>query len=325
MAERIRWGILSTARIGENRVIPAIQRSRNGVVSAVASRSLERARAFAERLGIPAAYGSYEDLIDSPDVDAIYNPLPNSEHAAWSIRCAQAGKPVLCEKPLAKDAAEAQTMVDAFAERGVLLAEAFMYRFHPQHWRVKQIIAEGALGDLQFISASFTFTIRDENNIRLQRALAGGALMDVGCYCINAMRLLTGEEPVRVQALARFGERSGVDEAIAGLLEFPSGVLGHFDAGLRAYRLHTYEVRGTQGRIQLEQAFIPYGADTLIRCWQGDHYSEIVIPQVDQYQLMVEDFADALINRRPPKFPPQDAVENMRVIDRLLESARANG
>jgi predicted dehydrogenase len=321
--EKIRWGVISTARIGENRVIPAIQASSNGIVAAVASRSLEKAQAFAARLSIPKAYGSYEALLADPDIDAVYNPLPNSEHAAWSIAAAEAGKPTLCEKPLARDAAEAQMMVEAFAARGLLFAEAFMYRFHPQHAAARRIIAEGGIGAPQIISASFTFTVRSELDIRLRADLAGGALMDVGCYCVSAMRLLTGEEPAHAAAVARFGA-SGVDEAIAGALIFPSGVVGHFDAGVRASRLHMYEVRGTEGRILVDAAFVPHGLTTTVRHWHGDDYVEHSHPPVDQYRLMVEDFADALLHKRPPAYPPSDAVANMRVLDQLIASARAN-
>ena len=214
MTKGIRWGILSTARIGR-RVIPAIQASPQGEVAAVASRSLERAQAWSARHGIPRAYGSYEALIADSEIDAIYNPLPNSMHAEWSVKCAQAGKPTLSEKPFASDAPEAQTIVDAFDKRGVLLAEAFMYRFHPQHAKVREILSAGGIGKLQIINSSFTFPVADEANIRLSKALAGGALMDVGCYCVNLMRFMTGEEPVSATASAQFGEGSGVDETNA--------------------------------------------------------------------------------------------------------------
>ncbi|MBL8153885.1 MAG: Gfo/Idh/MocA family oxidoreductase [Anaerolineae bacterium] len=180
MTDKIRWGILSTANIGRRRVIPAFKLARNGVVAAVASRSLERAQAFAADLDIPTAYGSYEELLNDPNINAIYNPLPNSEHALWSIRCAEAGKPVLCEKPLASDAAEAQHMVDAFASRGVLLAEGFMYRFHPQAVKIKEMVENGALGTFNTINATFTFPIRTEDDIRMQTGLAGGWRVD-GC------------------------------------------------------------------------------------------------------------------------------------------------
>lgn len=322
MTNPVRWGILSTASIGEKRVIPAIRKSSNGVVAAVASRTLEQAQAFAARLQIPVAYGTYEELIAAPDIDAIYIPVPNSEHAKWSIRCAEAGKPTLCEKPLASNADEAARMVAAFAERGILFAEAFMYRFHPQHQRVKALIAMGAIGEPHVINATFSFPVTSEDNIRLRKDLAGGALMDVGCYCVNVMRFLTGEEPEKAAAFARFGERSGVDEVIAGVLRFPSGIVGHFDASLRSQRTHRYEVRGSEGRIEVPEAFVNYNADTVIRHWRGESYQEYVIPDADHYQLMVEDFADALLNGRPPAFPPADAIANMRVLDRLIVSAQ---
>ncbi len=317
----IRWGILSTANIGKNRVIPAIQVSSNGRVTAVASRSPEKARAFADELGIPTAFGSYEELIASPDVDAIYIPVPNSEHAMWAIRCAEAGKPTLCEKPLARNAAEAQRMVDVFARRGVLFAEAFMYRFHPQTQRVKQMIDEGAVGDLRSMTASFTFPIRREDDIRLSKPLAGGSLMDVGCYCINVMRFLLGGEPFEAHALSRVGTESGVDESLTGILAFPGGVLGHFDSGLRSSFNHTYEVRGSRGRIVVEQGFVmPKDSDTVIRWWHDDQYEEVNIPAANSYTLMAEDFAAALEDGHAPRFAPQDAVANMRTID-LLNAA----
>ncbi|MCY3865127.1 MAG: Gfo/Idh/MocA family oxidoreductase [Chloroflexi bacterium] len=322
MTDKIRWGILSTARIGR-RVIPAIQASHNGEVAAVASRSLERAQAWADLHKIPRAYGSYEALFEDEGIDAIYNPLPNSMHAEWSIRCAEAGMPTLSEKPFASDAPEAQSIVDAFEQHDLPLAEAFMYRFHPQHAKAQEIIAAGGIGELQIINSSFTFPISDGANIRLNKALAGGALMDVGCYCVNLMRFMTGEEPEGVRAAARIGERTGVDETLVGTLEFPSGVIGHFDCGLRSFGQHTYTLKGAEGMIVVPQSFvIDKAVDGIVRHWQGDNYSEQVVPAVDQYQLMVEDFADALLKQRPPRFAPADAVKNMVVVDRLLADAR---
>ena len=318
MTEKVRWGILSTANIGR-RVIPAIHASHNGVVAAVCSRSLERAQAFAAEQDIPRALGSYEQLIADGDIDAIYIPLPNSMHAEWSVKCAEAGVPTLCEKPFASDAAEAQSIVDAFAAHDVLLAEAFMYRFHPQHAKVKEIIAAGGIGDLQIINSSFTFAISDEANIRLSKPLAGGALMDVGCYCVNLMRFMTGEEPARITASGRIGASTGVDEALAGTLEFPSGVIGHFDCGLRAHRQHSYTLKGTEGMLVVPTSFVPdKAAETLVQHWHGDGFNVHVIPPIDHYQLMVEDFADALLNERAPRFAPTDAVQNMVVVDALL-------
>jgi predicted dehydrogenase len=324
MSEKIRWGILSTASIGYRRVVPAIQQSRNGVVTAIASRSLEKAREFAADRNIPKSYGSYEELIADPDIDAIYNPLPNSQHAEWSIRCAEAGKATLCEKPLASDTAEAQTMVDAFVSRGVPFTEGFMYRFHPQNVKVKQLLSEGAVGDINVMQASFTFAIRGEDNIRLNKDLAGGSLMDVGCYCINVMRLMTGEEPVSARAVQEIGAQSGVDEKFSGILKFPSGVVGHFDSGMRSFRTHTYEIRGTKGRIYVGEAFVaePY-TEPVIHLWQDGVHHEIKIAPVNQYTLMAEDFADALLNNRPPRYAADEGVYTMKAIDMLKAAAQS--
>jgi predicted dehydrogenase len=214
-------------------------------------------------------------------------------------------------------------MVDAFTSRGILFAEGFMYRFHPLADKVKQMVEDGAVGRLSSINASFTFSVRSEDNIRLSKELAGGSLMDVGCYCINLMRLMTGEEPVSGKAIASWGERSAVDEQLVGLLQFPSGVLGHFDCGVRQQWVHTYELRGSEGRILVEKGFTVQPAEEpIIRHWHGDQYEEIKLAAVNHYTLMAEDFAEALLNKRPPRFAPQDGVNNMRVIDMLLKDAQ---
>jgi D-xylose 1-dehydrogenase (NADP+, D-xylono-1,5-lactone-forming) len=325
MPEKVRWGVISTANIGTKRVIPAIQASRNGEVVAIASRDRDRAQAAAQQLGIPRAYGSYEELIADPEVDAIYNPLPNSMHAEWSIQCAEAGKPTLCEKPFARDAPEAQLMVNAFVERNVLFAEAFMYRFHPQTQKVKALVDAGAIGKINVMNASFDFALGpgSEANIRLSKELVGGGLMDVGCYCINIMRLLIGEEPHAGHAFAQIGAQTRVDETLAAVLEFPSGAVGHFDCSLRSGKAHTYDVRGTQGRIQVAKGFVmDPDREMVIEHWQPGAYSRITIPPANSYTLMAEDFADALLNNRPPRYAPQDGVDNMQVIDMLVDTLR---
>lgn len=318
---KIRWGILSTANIGTGRVIPAMQQSRNGVVQAIASRTAERAQQAADALGIPRAHGSYEALLADPEVDAIYNPLPNSMHAEWSIRCADAGLPVLCEKPLAVNAAEAEEMVVAFARHDLLLAEGFMYRFHPQTQKVLDLLRGGAVGDLAMVNASFNFPIdlSDLDNIRLSRELEGGALMDIGCYCISAARLMTGEEPTQAHGVSRSGAVSEVNEVLGAVLDFPSGAVAVIDCSLRNQRVQSYDLRGTRGRIRVETAYVTQPDEaTLIETWgiDGD-YSRITIPPANSYTLMAEDFADALLQGRAPKYPPGDGVANMRVIDML--------
>jgi predicted dehydrogenase len=330
--KKLRWGIISTARIGAGQVIPAIHQSNNGVVAAVGSRDIERGREFAAKNNIPKVYGSYEALLADPDIDAVYNPLPNDLHGYWSLKAAEAGKHVLCEKPLAKDAAEAEHMVAEFKRRGLLLAEAFMYRFHPQIRKVKALLSEGSVGQIQLVQASFSFSIRNEDDIRLKADMAGGALMDVGCYCVNVIRHLTGEEPTEARALADFGARSGVDERLVGVLRFPSGVLAHLDCSLRTHMTQTVDIRGTHGRIFVERAFVPFRPDPdapiFIRHWSSvpkveqHQYAEYRVEPVNQYTLMAEDFADSVLNQRPPAFPIEDSINNMRVIDMLLAAAR---
>lgn len=318
---KIRWGILSTAKIGTERVIPAMQQSRNGAVVAIASRDRERAQRAADALGIPRAHGSYEALLADPEIDAIYNPLPNSMHAEWSIRCAEAGLPVLCEKPLAVDAAEAEAMVVAFAKRDLLLAEGFMYRFHPRTLKALELVRGGAIGDLVLVTASFNvpLDLTDLGNIRLSRELAGGALMDIGCYCISVARLMTGEEPAQAHGVGRSGAASQVNELLGGVLDFPSGAVAIIDCSLRNQRVQSYDLRGTLGRIRVESAYVTQpDEETLIEMWGADgEYSRSSIPPANSYTLMAEDFADALLHDRPPLYPPGDGVANMRVIDML--------
>ena len=242
-------------------------------------------------------------------------------HAEWSIRCAEAGLPVLCEKPLAVDAAGAESMVVAFAKRDLLLAEGFMYRFHPQTQKVLDLLRGGAIGDLVLVTASFDFPIdlADLGNIRLSKELEGGALMDIGCYCVSATRLMTGEEPVTARAVSRTGDVSGVNEVLGGVLDFPSGAVGIIDCSLRNHRVQSYDLRGTLGRIRVETAFVTQpDEETVIETWgAGGEYSRTTIPPANSYTLMAEDFADALLHDRPPLYPPGDGVANMRAIDML--------
>ncbi len=315
---RLRWGILSTARIGLRRVIPAIQRSHSGAVVAIASRERERAAAVASRFGIPRAHGSYEELLADPQVEAIYNPLPNSLHADWSIRAAQAGKHVLCEKPLAANAGQAARMVEVCARAGVLLQEAFMYRFHPQIECLQQLVREGAIGRPWLVRSAFTFTVSSPQDIRLRPDLAGGGLMDVGCYCVNLSRLLLGE-PSRADAAAVFEQ--GVDVRLAGLLHFPQG-MALFDCGLRLPPRQLCEVVGETGVIVLPRPFQPEEDAAVLILRRGDREERIEVPGTNQYVRMVDHFAQCVRHGTPPRYPPQDAVANMRVLDLLRDACR---
>jgi D-xylose 1-dehydrogenase (NADP+, D-xylono-1,5-lactone-forming) len=325
MTERkVRWGVISTANIGRRAVLPAIQRSRNGVLVAVGSRDADKARAFANELDIPRSYGSYQAVLDDPEVEAIYIPLPNSLHREWAIRAAEAGKHVLCEKPLGMDAAECAEMEAAARAHGVLLMEAFMYRFHPQTTRVRELITAGSVGEPRLIRASFSFRLTNPANIRLNPELGGGSLMDVGCYCVNIARTLYQAEPTEVQALAEWGA-SGVDELMVGSMRFPNGRWAQFDCSLAMARRETYQVIGDEGFIDVPVAFLPGAADTRlhIRKQQGPRVE--TIRGVDEYQLMVEHFADCVLGGTMPLYPATEAAANMRTIAALYQSARNGG
>jgi len=327
MSERIRWGILSTANIGIKRFIPGAQGSRNGIVEAIASRDGARAREVAARLGIARAYGSYEELLADPELDAIYIPLPNSLHAEWTAKAAAAGKPVLCEKPLAIDSAQARTMIDTCASLGVPLMEAFMYRFHPQHARVRELIDAGAIGELRAVRTAFTFMLEPfpVQNVRLKADLAGGALMDVGCYTVNAARMLFGEEPAWASAQWDFREEFGVEVTLAGVLGFSDNRMATFDCGFRAAGQGYYVAAGMKGQIEVLNAFVPQPEDVSILVTDAGGRREERIAGVDQYRLEAEEFADALLERRTPRIPPSDAIGTLRAIEALHRSARAGG
>ncbi len=321
----VNWGVISTANIGKKAVNPAIQASSNGELLAVASREEARARAFAEETGIPTAYGSYEALLEDDRIQAVYIPLPNGLHREWTVRAAEKGKHVLCEKPLALDAAECREMEAAASANGVKLMEAFMYRFHPRTEQVLEMIRSGAIGELKQIRSSFTFLLTRPDNIRWDPALGGGALMDVGCYCVNVSRTVTGMEPVEVRAMGNF-RSSGVDEQLAGSLLFENGLLAHFDCALTMERTEVYHVQGTEGHLRVLDAFLPGTDDAVIEQFDTqDYLTKLTVPGADEYRLMVEHFADCVLNDRPVRYTAEEAALNMRVIEALYESARNNG
>jgi predicted dehydrogenase len=243
------------------------------------------------------------------------------------LRAAEAGKAVLCEKPLTRDAPEAARLVDAVKQRGVLLMEAFMYRFHPQHARVRALIEDGAIGEVRALRAGFTFNITPLNpaNVRLQADLAGGALMDVGCYCVNAARLIFGEEPDLASAIWDYRPEFGVEIALAGVLRFSDARTATFDCGFSAYGQGCYMVVGRSGTIEVPVAFVPGSADTLVILTNGQGRREERIPGVDQFALEAEEFAACLLEGRPPRYLVEDAVANMRAVDALKRSAHAGG
>ncbi len=323
MNDRVRWGILSTANIGAKAVTPAILASTNGVLAAVASRNDEKATEYAAQFGMPRSYGSYEELLADPDVDAIYNPLPNRMHLEWTIKALEAGKHVLCEKPLGLNAAECLEMADAARRNDRLLMEAFMYRFHPRIKRTVDLVASGELGDVKLIRSSFAFKVQDPLNIRLDGDLGGGALMDVGCYCVNVSRTVVGREPVEAQAFAVAGG-AGVDVELYGMLHFEGDVFAQFSSALDTFRHELLDVVGTEGRLQVGSPFQPGTVDATIDIEAGDSSRQETIEGVNHYQLMVEHFADCVLEGTQPRYSVFDAAANMAAIDALYASA-ANG
>ncbi len=323
----LRWGILSTAGIAREKVIPGIIGADRCVVAAVASRDLARARETARAFDIPIAHGSYEDLLADPGVDAVYIPLPNHLHATWAIAAAEAGKHVLCEKPLAMTAPDARRMIDAADRAGVLLMEAFMYRHHPSWVAARALVASGRIGRLTAVQSWFSYFNDDPTNIRNIREFGGGALFDIGCYNVNLSRMLFGAEPRRVESSILRDPASGVDVLTSALLEFETGI-ATFTCTTRAeddQRVHIY---GTDGRIDLDIPFnIPPDRPTSIRLFHGgeppvDPASEVLtFEPADPYGVEATAFAAAVLDRTAVPVPPADAVANLQVIQRIFDAA----
>lgn len=318
MPSTIRWGILSTARIGR-KLIRGIGMSTDSCVQAVASREWTRANEFAKECGVPRAFGSYEDMLRSGEVNAVYNPLPNSMHAEWTIRALEHGIPVLCEKPFTMNADEARQVAELAEQKRLPVAEGFMYRFHPIYDRIRSIIDEGRIGNVMAIRSAFTFRLANRNNIRWSLELGGGALMDIGCYCVNLARLITRSEPIRVAAIER---RDGVDGTMIGVLEFPNQVLAHFECSFEQHGRSFAEIEGTDGVIILPKPWFPgeQTADFFVR--YEDREERVSMQGADTYRLEVEDFARACVTRRPPRWGVDDAIANMAAIDALYRSAQ---
>ncbi len=322
---KLRWGVMSTARIGLEKVIPALQASARGEVVAIASRDRQRAREAAAALDIPVVHGDYADLLADAAVDAVYIPLPNHLHVTWSIRALEAGKHVLCEKPIGLDAAEARQLLAA-AERHpeLKVMEAFMYRFHPQWAWAREQVQGGVLGSLRSIQSFFSYFNDDPGNIRNRPELGGGALMDIGCYNVSLSRFLFGDEPKRVLGHSELDARFGTDRLTAGELVFPTGN-ATFTCATQLAPWQRVNVFGTEGRLEIE---IPFNAppDRACRAWlqRGRDTEEVSFEVCDQYALQGDAFARSALKGAPVPTPLHDAAANMAVIDALALSARAS-
>lgn len=329
MTAKLRWGVLSTANIGLRKVIPAMQKGSTIAVTAIASRDLEKAKNAAASLEIPNVYGSYEELLADPNIDAIYNPLPNQLHVPWTIKAAEAGKHVLCEKPISLTAAEAKTLLEVRARTGVKIGEAFMIRSFHQWLRLRELLDSGRIGELRSITGYFSYNNVDPKNIRNRPDCGGGGVYDIGCYCIHASRFAFGEQPKRVVACLDHDPEFKTDRLSSAILEF-SGGQSIFTCSTQLIAYQRIHFLGTRGRIELE---IPFNAppDRPTRLFidstgdlTGSGISTEIFPVDDQYTIQGEAFAKAVREGGEVPVSIEDAIGNMAVIEAIFESSRTN-
>ena len=322
MNKRLNWGLLSTARINRALITPLRASSRTRLL-AVASRSMSGAEAYAREWDIPRAHGTYEDLLNDPEIDVVYNSLPNHLHAEWTIKALRAGKHVLCEKPLALTLAEVDAMTAAAQETGRVLAEAFMYRHHAQTLRVKEIVDGGVLGRLQLIKGTFTFKLTREDNYRWMTGMGGGSIWDVGCYPISYARMLTGAEPVEVSGWQIEGE-GGADVSFVGQMRFAGGIHAQFDSGFNSPHRSWVEITGSEASLYIPDPFKP-GLKNEIILMRESGRETIQAGGGELYLGEVEDMCDAILEHKPPRIPLADSRANVAVILALLGSAKGTG
>ena len=309
----VRFGVIGAGRIARNKVGPAIKSAESAILHAAASRDLARA----ESLGPVRAYGSYDDVIRDPDVDAVYIATHNGLHRDLAISALQTGKHVLCEKPLAVNARECKEIIDTAASADCHLVEAFMYRYHPQLAEVQGLVRAGAIGDLMVVEASFRVPMRKADDVRLRPEWGGGALLDVGCYCVNVSRLFLGDTPQRVQALASFDAVHGVDTSVQGVLDYGSGRFAVISCGFDGGLHQTVALIGTGGVVSLNQPFIPSKGEPRLTILRSDREEVIPLAHVNTYRSEIEDFALAVLNGSPPQLKPDEGFLNAQVLDRI--------
>jgi len=326
--QKVRWGVIGVARIATTKVIPAMQQGELCEIAGIASRDRARAEAAAARLGIAKAYGSYDEMLADPEIEAVYNPLPNHLHVPLSIRAAAAGKHVLCEKPVAMNAAEAARLIAASDRAGVVVGEAFMVQVHPQWVRTVELVRSGRIGKLRAALGSFGYFNDKPENVRNIREIGGGGLMDIGCYPIKTTRMVFGEEPLRVAATLQRDPRFGTDILTSAVLEYPSGH-AVFTCSTQSVPNQGMQFLGTTGRIEIEIPFnAPPDRPTRIRIDDGrDLFGGGVVteefPICDQYTLQGDLFSRAIRERSAPPVPLEDSIRNMAVIDAIVRSAES--
>ncbi len=325
MNHKVRWGVLGVAGIAVKQVIPAMQQGAWSEITAIASRDTEKARRAAQTLGISKAYGSYEELLSDEEIEVIYNPLPNHLHVPWTIKAAEAGKHVLCEKPIALNAGEARALLAVRDRAGVKIQEAFMVRAHPQWLRVRALINSGRIGELRSVTGFFSYFNRDAQNIRNQPEIGGGALMDIGCYPITISRFIFGAEPRRVLGLSERDPELGTDRITSAMLDFANGQ-STFTCSTQLALYQRMQLFGTRGRIDVEipfnappdrptQIFIDDGSDLF-----GGGLEVEEFPVCNQYTIQGDFFSQAIRERTAQPIPLEDAVSNMAVIDQVFRS-----
>ena len=319
--KKVSWGILSTAKIGVEKVIPAIQKGKHSQINAVSSRNIEKAEKTAKRLGIPKAYGSYEKLLEDPEIEAVYIPLPNHLHVEWTVKSLEMGKHVLCEKPIGMNFKEAEHLereMSKFPDLKVM--EAFMYRFHPQWQTTKKLVEERTFGELKNIHSIFSYYNDDPKDIRNQPETGGGGLLDIGCYCISLSRFLFESEPIRVCGVIEYDPKMKIDRLASALLEFERGT-STFTCSTQMAAHSRVEVCGTNGRIEMENPFVPSPeSKTKIKHRVGPRTKEIIFEKCNQYTIQGDLFSQAILNDSNVPTPIEDGVANMKVIDKIIES-----
>ncbi len=317
MADIVRYGVLSTAQIALTRHLPAAQALDNSAIVAISSRDQARAEECAAAHGIAKAYGSYQALLDDPDIDAIINPLPNSMHCEWTIKAAKAGKHVLCEKPFAMTVGEARWMIDAAQTSGVLLAEAFTHRLNPQLQCARRLVQQGEIGEVKLARAELTFALRDwEGDVRTRADLGGGALSDAGCYCVSAIRFALNAEPVAAQGFQHL--RNGVDATFTGLLRFPGDCVAYIATGMEEHFRCVLEVVGSQGAILVPNMF-DERAEVRIAIGNVERVEKFMGP--DRFQVQLERFSNCILQGKEPEFPPEDGLKNVATLCALKKAA----
>lgn len=324
--QKIRWGVLGCARIAREHVIPAIQRSTNSEFFAIASREETKLAECRSRFNVARTYHGYAELLRDPEIDAIYIPLPNALHCEWTIKAAEHGKHVLCEKPLALNATEGERMMAACAAHHVTLMEAFMYRYTDRTRQVLAVLRSGVLGEIKFISSTSRFLLANPASIKLKPELGGGALYDVGCYPVNFVgmvvdEMLSGQANAAENSLPQsvaceYVKSGGIDVIYSALLKYPSGLLAAVNCGFNAQRRLFSEIVGTKGVLEVPDTFLDNAG--VLTLTIGDEQREIPVAQSDRYRLEVEDFADAILQKRPPQFSLGESRRNLLVMDKLL-------